>query len=598
MPNREQIDIRDRADRLLRGGRPRDALELFNKLLAHVNMLEAGLYESWLEGALAAYVALGRSREAGYVLLGLRRFSEAQRHFPASQRPLEWALCASKLGRHGEAARVLSEAGHPALAAVELETAGAFTAARLEWERVIRDGRIAGLPYETALAHFNLGETLLRTNDRAGAERELTVTQRLLEALADDFESRGERQRAFDCYTILLRLGKDTASFENVAEGYLNGIRILAGDDQKFYVLQYYEDFLAYAVEHKEWYAAATLAREAAEYSLKAGLVYDRHYLARAAELWAATAKQNEAAGGPTDLSENALHAAVDAASALGDLALAGRLYGELAKLPVSSKRRARYRGLARRYADGGAPPAPAAGFPDYLRRPTAYQDVWRQDLVEWELDGDPTAVLARQIVERADQPKFARLALRAALLCNAPSFSREDPQATADLAVALGKIQVYEVLRPLERLYEHAAPQVRAAALVGVGEVYCPRSFNLVRKGLADASPEVFEAALKALRNLRFRDGFEPLTRIFRESTDERVRVEALQTIADITSVEAGLFLLDVVRHEGGTLRKTAEARLVSFPSDEVASVVRQVVDLEVGERRASLEQILRAMS
>src|SRR4029077_18468968 len=120
-----------------------------------------------------------------------------------------------------------------------------------------------------------------------------------------------------ECYGILLRLGRDTASFENVAEGYLNSIRILAADDQKFYVLQYYDDFLEYAVEQKELHAAATLAREAADYSLKAGLVYDRHYLRRAAELWAEAAKQNEAASGPTDLSENALHAGVDAASSL-----------------------------------------------------------------------------------------------------------------------------------------------------------------------------------------------------------------------------------------------------------------------------------------
>jgi hypothetical protein len=597
MPTRDEIDTRDRADRALRGGRPREALALYGALLAKVQVFEAGLYESWLEGALAAYQALGRSREAGYVLLGLRRFSEAQRHFPAAERPLEWALAASKLGRHGEAARVLAEAGHPALAAVELEAAGAYTAARLEWERVIRDGRIAGLPYETALAHFNLGEALLRTNDRAGAERELTVTQRLLEALADEFETRGERERAFDCYSILLRLGKDTGSFENVAEGYLNGIRILASDDQKFYVLQYYEDFLSYAVEHKEWYAAATLAREAAEYSLKAGLVYDRHYLARAAELWAMTAKQNEAAGGPSDLSENALHAAIDAASALGDLSLAGRLYAELAALPLSAKKRTRYRMLARRYADSSAAPPPPSGFPEYLRRPGAYQDVWRQDLIEWELDGDPTAVLARLIVDRTDHNRFARLALRAALLCNAPTFSQQDPQATAELALALGRIQVYEVLRPLERLYEHTAPQVRAAVMGGVGQVYCKRSFNLVRKGLVDGAPAVADEALRALRGLRFRDGFDPLTRIFRESAEERVRVAALETIADVGSVEAGLFLLDVVRHETGALRKTAEARLGAFGGDEIAPLVRQVLDVEVGERRESLEQILRAL-
>jgi hypothetical protein len=253
---------------------------------------------------------------------------------------------------------------------------------------------------------------------------------------------------------------------------------------------------------------------------------------------------------------------------------------------------------LARRYADSAAPPPPAAGFPEYLRRPGAYQDVWRQDLIEWELDGDPTAVLARIIVDRTDHVRFARLALNAALLCNAPTFSPQDPQGSADLALALGRIQIYEVLRPLERLYEHQAPQVRAAVMGGVGQVYCKRSFNLVRKGLGDPVPAVADEALRALRGLRFRDGLDPLIRIFRESTEERVRVAVLETIAGIGSVEAGLFLLDVVRHETGVLRRTAETRLGSFPGDEIAPVVRQVLDVEVGERRQSLEQILRSLS
>jgi len=597
MASREEIDTKDRADRALRSGRPREALGLYGTLLARVQVFQAGLYESWLEGALAAYQALGRSREAGYVLLALRRFAEAQRAFSIDERPLEWALCASQQGRHGEAARVLSEAGHSALAAIELETAGAFTAARLEWERVLRDQRLGGLSYETALAHFNLGEALLRTNDRAGAERELTITQRLLESLADDFESRGERDRAFDCYSILLRLGKDTGSFENVAEGYLNGIRILASEDQKFLVLQYYEDFISYAIEHKEWYAAATLAREAADYSLKAGLVYDRHYLSRAAGLWAETAKHNELVGGPTDLSENALHAGIDAASAVGDLSLCGKLYAQLAALPLTTKKRTRYRTLARRYADTTAELPAAVGFPDYLRRPGAYQDVWRQDLIEWELDGDPTAVLSRLVV-RPDHVRYSRLALRALLLASAPNYSLEDPDATAELGLALGRIQVYEVLRPLERLFEHPSPQVRAAVMGGVAQVFCKRCFNLVRKGLADGAQSVQEEALRALRVLRFRDGFDPLVQIFRQSTDERVRVAALETIAGIGSMEAGLFLLDVLRHETGTLRNTAEVLLAGFSGDDITPTVRQYLDLEVGESREALAHILRSLT
>src|SRR5262249_33611697 len=160
-----------------------------------------------------------------------------------------------------------------------------------------------------------------------------------------------------------------------------------------------------------------------------------------------------------------------------------------------------------------------------------------------------------------------ARLALRAVLVASAPSFSLEDAQAASELALALGRTQVYDVLRPLERLYEHAAPEVRAAVMSGVGRVFNVRSFNLVRRGLADPSPLVTEEALRALRRLWFRDGFDALTRIFRESTDERVRAVVVEAIADIGSVEAGMFLVDLVRHETGALRAAAEARLATFP-------------------------------
>ena len=595
MPTREESDLKERADRALRANRPREALPLYANLLGRVQVFGAGVYDAWLDGALGAYQALGRRREAGYVLLALRRFADAQRHFPADQDPLAWALCASRLGRHAEAARVLSGAGHAVLAAIELEEGKNHIAARAEWERALADPRLIGRAYETALVRFCLGECLLAAGDRAGGERELGIVQRALEVLADDFETRGDRERAFDCYGILLRLGKDTGSFENVSEGYVNAIRILSADDQKFYVLQYYDDFLRYAEEKGEVYAAATIAREAADFSVKAGLAFDRHYLARAAALWSATARANEAADGPADLSENALHAGIDAATSLGDLALVSRLYGELAALALPEKKLRRYRELAERHAGARPGGATAAGFPEYLRRPGAYQDVWRQDLIEWELGGEPVAVLARLVVERTDHVSFSRLALRALLVASVPGFSIVNAAAAAELAGALGRIQVYEVLRPMERLYEEAeSSEVRAAVMAGVKHVYCRRSFGLVRRGLEDPAERVREEAIGALRGLRFRDALDALVRIFREKTDERVRIAALETIADLGSVEAAMVLIDAILYESGAVQATAEARLRGYRGDEVVPLLRQVTDAEAGEGNPALRRVL----
>ena len=594
MPTREEAELKERADRALRSARAGEALSLYRSLLRRVTVFEAGLYESWLEGALSAYQAAGRQREAGYVLLALRRFADAERAFDPAVAPVEWALAASRRGQRREAADVLARSGYFALAALELDAANDPAGARALWERLLRDERLRDRPYETALVHFNWAEALRRLGDRGAARRAWARTQELLEQLADEFERRGQRERAFDCYGMLLRLGRDSGSFENVSEGYLNAIRLLAGDDQKFYVLQYYEDFLAYAVQSREWQAAATLAREAAEYCLKVGLLYERHYRQRSASLYAEAARQVMAAGGPSEMAENALQSAIDVSAALGDLALCGELYAAAAELPLPPKRKDRYAALAARFRAKGERSAPGPSFPDYLRRTDAYQDVWRQDIIEWELDGRPVPVLAYIVVERVDHAPFARAALRALLHCVDEQVNLDEPGAASDLAHALGAVQVYEVLRPLEHLGGHREARVRAAVMSAVSQVYCKRSFGLVRLGLQDSDDMVRQAALRALRALHFRDGLEPLSRIFRESADENVRLAALDAIADIGNLEAGHFILDVVRRERGLVRDRALLRLRSFPMSELAATVRHVAAIEAGPIRRALEELL----
>ena len=94
-------------------------------------------------------------------------------------------------------------------------------AARLEWERVVRDERLAGRPYETALAHLSLGEALLRIGDRAGgAARAGATAARMLEVVADDFETRRRDASARSTVTgSCCSLGKDMGSFENGGRG-------------------------------------------------------------------------------------------------------------------------------------------------------------------------------------------------------------------------------------------------------------------------------------------------------------------------------------------------------------------------------------------
>ncbi len=408
--------------------------------------------------------------------------------------------------------------------------------------------------------------------------------------------------RAFDCYSVLLRLGKATDSFENVSEGYLNAIRVLAAEDQLL-AMQYYDDFLTYAVDRREWHAAAMAAREAANYSLRAGKPYDRHYLGVAVEAWTRAARDNQANDGPVDLSANALHAAIDAATALGD--------SGVVRPPLRGDGRAPPGREAAHCGIGNWPSATrrcrrrsarlAVSFPEHLRRTDVYSDIWRQDLIELELAGDPAAVLARHV---ADHPpssgEHSRHALRALLLCGAPEFSAENVKAVSELALTLGQGAVYEMLSPLERLYEHPVAEVRAAVLRGLEKVFLARSFGLIRKGLADPAPPVFNEALRVLREMHFVDGVEPATRIFRESTDERVRLAALEGIGAgqyQKPLAAALVLIEAVRQETGAVRAAAEALLAKFSGDEMVTLIRQARDAEIGDRREILDRVLRSV-
>src|SRR5678810_618221 len=87
----------------------------------------------------------------------------------------------------------------------------------------------------------------------------------------------------------------------------------------RFYVLQYYEDFIKLALERGELHAAATLYQEAAAFAARAGLPYDRHYQHKSALTWMKCADKFVETGVPVQMIENALLAAASQHSAVGD---------------------------------------------------------------------------------------------------------------------------------------------------------------------------------------------------------------------------------------------------------------------------------------
>jgi len=206
-----------RAQALLSSGRPAESERLYRQLLQHTHVIDFE-YDEWLKGIAECYRVLGRAREAGYVYLYLHAFDRAAEMFPSATAPVDAARVKELEGRriggeagnklYAESARQYAEANRHVLAAIAYASANSPRDERRAWERVLRDPRLRGRMYEEALVHFNVGIAAMRDGDKEGGNRHLVSAQRLLEEVADEFETHGERHRAFDCYCILLKLGR------------------------------------------------------------------------------------------------------------------------------------------------------------------------------------------------------------------------------------------------------------------------------------------------------------------------------------------------------------------------------------------------------
>ena len=586
------------AEGLVAQGRLAEAERAYRELIAQTHVIDYE-YDDWLRRLAEIYRHLKRRREAGYVYLYLHYFDLARDSFPGGEGAAERARVLEVEKRWAEAAELYAQERMPVHAAVCFERAKQFKAAATTWESLTRHAALRDRPYEQALVHFNYGMSIERQGgDAAIGRRALVDSQRRLEQVADDFETRGERERAFDCYQILLKLGKESGQFENLAEGYLNCIRVLKDDNLKFYVLQYYEDFIKLALQRTELHAAASLYQEAADFAARTGLPYDRHYQSKAAETWARFAERYLADGAPIELVENALLAAIGCYSAVGNYVQVRGLFERLAELDLGDKKRARYAIIARRYSGAHPDLGDAPEFPEYLKQQHAYADIWFVDLIEWELAGDPHRVAA-SIIGDLRYPDGIRRRALVVVLTLADAASRHDegrPETLAKVAELLGELQSYAALSPLERLYEHEEPRVRRAGVRALRFLFFKRSFVLIRRGLADPEATVRDAAIDALRGLHFPHAFNPLARIYREADDPRVKATALESIGKIQSVEAGEFLLMVVRQEDGELREVAKRALAAFDNTDVLPIVRQYAQIETNTSvREALDELLR---
>ena len=175
----------------------------------------------------------------------------------------------------------------------------------------------------------------------------------LLEEAADRYETIGQRERAFDCYQVLIAIGRESGEFEHVLEGYVNVIRILREDHLRYYALQSYEEAVAAAEKQGEvsrrGHARARDGGLRAQGGARRGRQLRACWRRRGSGKTSPPCRARRSA--PPEIAENALLAAVIAFGEAGQYAQVGGVYGALGELPLEESRRKHYARARGRYA-------------------------------------------------------------------------------------------------------------------------------------------------------------------------------------------------------------------------------------------------------
>ncbi len=523
---------------------------------------------------------------------------------------------------YARAADEYEAGGLVAQAAIARERGQDFGRARALWSRLAQILSSSGADfYAAGLARFNLARTSLRTGDAAAAREAVFGSVHLLEEAADRYETIGQRERAFDCYQVLIAIGRESGAFEHVLEGYVNVIRILREDHLRYYALQSYEDAVAAAEKQGETSAAATLSREMAAYARKEGLPAVANFaMMTQARLWQEVSAAALRRGAPTEIGENALLAAVIAFGEAGQYRKVGDVYRGLAELPLEESRKKHYGRAGARYVDAQDLPIDAAPLPAHLRHEVGFPEVWHVDLVEWEQAGSASQAAGDVVL---DPSQWSEVTRRRAMLARLTALSLEDQEAKVGaargsgggaplggaqppgvgsvpaatvvaLADQLSTVELYTILSPLEHLFRRPEAAVRVAVVKALARFLYKRTFITLREALSDADPSVVREAAKALEELRFPHAFDPLARIYRESQSAAVRASAVRALSKIDTFEAAEMLLGIIRHDGSEERAAAVEALKRARGMKFIDLARGGLSELSGPAQAAVREVL----
>jgi hypothetical protein len=413
-----------------------------------------------------------------------------------------------------------------------------------------------------------------------------------VEEVADTFESEGLRERAFDCYQLIARLGVEAGAFENIAEGYLNSVRILRDDGLKLDALRLYETFVALARDRGEHHAVAAILREAADYCTRAGLPYADDLRWRSAEAWIKAGGRGPGRRPPGPDRRERLPRRRRGVRLGPRLPQVAEVYRRLAGIELPARTASAPSACCA--ASATLPPdAPRPmPVPEFLkaaarlrgglvRRPRRVGARRRPRAGRRRRDGRPPLPRLRPPPRPAARPRD-----------RAPRRRRSRSSTSSAASSRSGPTRSSPRSRPCTAA---ATPRCARPSPPRWATLRFKRSFSLVSQALRDPVSGVRKAAANSVRRLIFPHAFEPLRRIFeaRDLPDpEAARESALHAIGKIGTVEALDFLCDRLREGEQPLRRARPPpRSASLSNPELLPYLRRQIEFVPAEHRAVLE-------
>ena len=505
--------------------------------------------------------------------------------------------------RTSEAAEEMENAGRLAAAAIYREKAADWKGAAHLWSRLAHATEQGDDLYVAALVRFNLARCAKQCGDAGDSRRAMVASVRLVEEAADHFESNGQRERAFDCFQVLVQIGHEGGAFEDVLEGFVNSIRILREDHLKSdFALALFDEAIAAAAECGETRAAATLARQAAEFARAQELAGPAaQYALKHATLWQAVAEEQQVRAAPPDAVESALLAAISAFNEIGRYGRVRELYGQLSRIDLEPARQEHYARAAARYTQVvDQPPVEGAHRTAHApKQHPVHAYVWHVDVLEWERKGSAAEACSDVLFDTRQETLIRRRAMLARLTAleeeRAPGEAGvEATSLRARLAEQLGQLGLYAMLSPLEALFEDRDRRVKVAVLQALQTLYYKRSFATIRRALRDADSVVVDHAAKAMVALSFAHAVDPISRVLREASQPAVRAAALRALARIDTEEAAGIVLGAIEHGGQADRTAALAAVRETCGGRFTELARAALPTAKPAARAMLREIL----